>query len=171
MRRRRIALIGLRGAGKTTLGRRLAADTGVPFIELNAEVEREAGLPLAEIFGLYGQGGFRRLERRCLERLLRDHAQAVISIGGGIVAEEATYNLLLDHCHTVWLKASPAEHMARVLAQGDLRPMAGNSEAMDDLKNILTAREALYRKADTIIDTSGEAPEQSLARLRDAVEA
>ncbi len=168
-RRKRIALIGLRGAGKSTLGNLLARELRVPFIEINREVERETGLPLNEMFALYGQSGYRRIERRCLERLIKDNERAVISVGGGIVAEEEAFKLLLGNCYTVWLKAAPEEHMARVLAQGDLRPMAGNEEAMEDLKRILAAREALYSKADAVVDTSGATPETSLAKLRDTV--
>lgn len=168
-RRKRIALIGMRGAGKSTLGGLLAKELRVPFIEINREVERETGLPLNEMFALYGQAGYRRIERRCLERLIKDNERSVISVGGGIVAEEEAFKLLLGNCYTVWLKAAPEEHMARVLAQGDLRPMAGNEEAMEDLKRILAAREALYSKADAVVDTSGEAPEASLAKLRDTV--
>jgi XRE family aerobic/anaerobic benzoate catabolism transcriptional regulator len=168
-RRRRIALIGLRGAGKSTLGARLAAELRLPFVELNREVERETGLPVAEVIALYGQAGYRRIERRSLDRVLRENERAVISPGGGVVSEEETFDLLLANCYTVWLRASPEEHMSRVLAQGDLRPMAGNDEAMDDLRRILDVREPLYRKADAIVDTSGQTPEQSLARLRDAI--
>lgn len=165
-RRQRIALIGLRGAGKSTLGALLAADLQVPFIELDREVEQEAGLPLGEIFTLYGQAGYRRLERRCLERVLQVYSRAVIAVGGGMVAEEDTFALLLAHCYTVWLKATPEEYMARVLAQGDLRPMAGSATAMEDLKQILAAREPLYRRADAVVETSGHPPQASLAALR-----
>ena len=168
-RRKRIALIGLRGAGKSTLGGLLAKELRVPFIEINREIERETGLPLNEMFALYGQAGYRRIERRCLERLIKDNERAVISVGGGIVAEEEAFKLLLGNCYTVWLKAAPEEHMARVLAQGDLRPMAGNEEAMEDLKRILAARETFYGKADAVVDTSGETPEASLAKLRETV--
>lgn len=168
-RRQRIALIGLRGAGKTTLGGMLAKNLHLPFIELDREIEREIGLPLSELFALYGQAGYRRIELRCLERLLKEHERAVIAVGGGVVSEEETFNLLLAHCHTVWLKAQPEEHMARVVAQGDLRPMAGNDEAMEDLKRILTAREPLYRKADSMVDTSGQTLEESFAALRQLV--
>jgi XRE family aerobic/anaerobic benzoate catabolism transcriptional regulator len=165
-RRRRIALVGLRGAGKTTLGGALARELGVPFVELDREIEREAGISLSEVFLLYGQMGYRRIERRCLERIIRAHEQMVMTVGGGIVSEPETYNALLLNCFTVWVRASPDEHMARVVAQGDLRPMQGNAEAMEDLKRILAAREPLYRKADATVDTSGERPEQSLPRLR-----
>jgi len=168
-RRKRIAIIGLRGAGKSTLGALLANELKVPLIELNREVARETGLPVSEVIALYGLPAYRRIERRVLERVTREQERAVIVAGGGIVTEEEAFNLLLANCYTVWLKARPEEHMARVMAQGDLRPMAGNDEAMDDLKRILAAREALYGKADAVIDTSGETPAASLAKLRDAV--
>lgn len=168
-RRERIALVGLRGAGKTTLGRRLAHARGVPFIELDGEVEREAGVSLSEIFLLYGQAGYRRYERRCLERVLDAHPRCVIATGGSLVTEAATLDLLLTHCRTVWLKARPEEHMARVVAQGDTRPMAGNAEAMEDLRRILDARTALYAQADLVVDTGGLDPEQSYASLSNAV--
>jgi XRE family aerobic/anaerobic benzoate catabolism transcriptional regulator len=169
LRRNRIALIGLRGAGKSTLGPRLAAQLHSRYVELDTEIERESGLPLTELFSLYGQAGYRRFERRCLERLLADNAQMVLAVGGGIVAEGDTFELLLGNCYTVWLRARPEEHMARVIGQGDLRPMSGNAEAMDDLKRILIAREPLYRKADAVVDTSGQDVEASLARLRAAL--
>jgi XRE family aerobic/anaerobic benzoate catabolism transcriptional regulator len=168
-RRWRVALIGLRGAGKSTLGARLAQELGAPFIEIDREIERDAGMPVAEIFSLYGQTGYRRFEKRALERVVSEHERAVLSVGGGIVSQPDTYAFLLAHCHTVWLKAAPEEHMARVIAQGDLRPMAGHEEAMDDLRRILKAREALYAKADTVVDTSGGDIEASFARLREAV--
>jgi XRE family aerobic/anaerobic benzoate catabolism transcriptional regulator len=169
VRRKRIALIGLRGAGKSTLGGLLAKHINAPFIELNRAIERETGLPISEMFALYGQAGYRRIERRCLERVLDQNDRAVISAGGGIVTEDEAFNLLLNGCFTVWLQAQPEEHMSRVISQGDLRPMAGNEEAMEDLKRILAAREPLYRKADAIVDTSGETPEESLAKLREVV--
>jgi XRE family aerobic/anaerobic benzoate catabolism transcriptional regulator len=168
-RRRRVALVGLRGAGKTTLGSALAAELRLPFVELDREIEREAGIGLSEVFLLYGQNGYRRIERRCLERMLDAHAEMVIAVGGGIVSEPDAYDLLLRHCFTVWVKASPDEHMARVVAQGDLRPMQGKVEAIDDLKRILDAREPLYRKADVTLDTSGDDAQQSLIKLRQAV--
>lgn len=171
VRRKRLALIGLRGAGKTTLGELLAQELDVPFVELDREIEREAGLTLSEVFMLYGQGGYRRLERRCLERVIRAHEHAVLSVGGGIVSEPETYNLLLTNCYTVWLKAAPEEHMARVAAQGDFRPMQDNTEAMEDLRRILAAREPLYAKADATVDTSGHSPQQTLIKLRQVVTA
>lgn len=170
-RRKRIALVGLRGAGKTTLGVALAKEMRRPFVELDREIEREAGIGLSEVFLLYGQAGYRRIERRCLERTVDANPELVISVGGGIVSEPETYNLLLLGCFTVWVKAAPDEHMARVVAQGDFRPMQGNAEAMEDLRRILEAREPLYRKADVTLDTTGETPDQSLARLRQLVAA
>lgn len=169
VRRNRVALIGLRGAGKTTLGKRLAREMGVPFIELVAEVEKDIGMPVSEVFSLYGQAGYRRLEKRTLERVLKQHERAVFSIGGGIVSQTETYDLLLSSCFTVWLKARPEDHMARVIAQGDLRPMAGNDEAMEDLRRILEAREALYGKADTSIETSDASEDETFNRLRQLV--
>lgn len=170
-RKRRLALVGLRGAGKTTLGGALAKELRLPFVELDREIERDAGISLGEVFSLYGQTGYRRIERRCLERIIQSDRQVVIAVGGGIVSEPETYNLLLANCFTVWIKAAPAEHMARVVAQGDLRPMQGNVEAMEDLNRILTAREPLYRKADAILDTGGERFEQSFVKLRQTVSA
>jgi len=161
----RIALIGLRGAGKTTLGTALAAQLGVPFIELDREIERTAGVPLSTIFDLYGQAGFRRLERTCLDRVLAEHPRFVLATGGSLVSEPATFEHLLATCRTIWLHASPAEHMERVVAQGDMRPMAGNRESMADLQRILAGREALYRRADADVDTSHRPIEESLSDL------
>jgi len=161
----RIALIGLRGAGKTTLGRLLAQRLDVPFMELTKEIERDAGMNLAEIMALGGQPMYRRYERRVLERIIQENEKAVIATGGGLVSEPANLDLLLSSCFTVWVTASPEEHMARVIAQGDRRPMADNPEAMADLKTILEEREALYAKADRRLDTAGAAVEESLAAL------
>ena len=154
-RRHRIALVGLRGAGKSTLGRRLATDLGATFVELNREIERVAGYGLTEIHNLLGPSAYRRYERRALEEALALYPDAVIATPGGIVSDPATFNLLLSNCFTVWLTASPEEHMRRVVAQGDMRPMAGNAEAMDDLRRILAGRAAFYGKADLTFDTSG----------------
>jgi XRE family transcriptional regulator, aerobic/anaerobic benzoate catabolism transcriptional regulator len=168
-RRHRIALIGLRGAGKSTLGHRLAAVRGAPFVELDREIERESGLELGEIFALYGQGAFRRYERRSLEAVIERHPEAVIATGGSLVSEPGTFDLLLATCFTVWLKAAPEEHMSRVLEQGDTRPMADNEQAMADLRRILDGRAALYAKADAVVDTAGRTVEESLAALAAAV--
>jgi XRE family aerobic/anaerobic benzoate catabolism transcriptional regulator len=165
----RIAFIGLRGAGKTTLGSMLADTWGVKFVELDSEIEKDAGMALEEIFSLYGQAGYRRFERRILERVLDSKQRAVLSVGGGVVSERETYDRLLGSCYTVWVKAQPEEHMSRVVAQGDLRAMAENDEAMDDLRRILSAREPLYRMADFELDTSGDSVEQSFAKLKKAI--
>jgi len=168
-RRQRIALIGLRGAGKSTLGARLAKTKNVPFIELDREVERESGTTLSEVFVLYGQSAYRRYERRALENVIEHHHRAVIATGGSIVTEPATFDLLLSACFTVWLTAAPEEHMGRVVAQGDYRPMAENDEAMDDLRRILASRNALYAKADATVDTAGKTVDQCLRELTAAV--
>ena len=168
-RRARIALIGLRGAGKSTLGSKLAAELCVPFVELDQEIEKDAGMALAEIFSLYGQSGYRRIEKKTLERVLQQHDRAVLSIGGGVVSEKDTYDKLLANCFTVWIKAHPEEHMSRVIAQGDFRAMADNTEAMEDLRRILEAREPLYRRADVQLETSNEELEDSFLKLKRAV--
>ncbi|MBI4987926.1 MAG: helix-turn-helix transcriptional regulator [Rhodocyclales bacterium] len=165
-RRNRIALIGLRGAGKTTLGRRFAEHLGVPFVELNEEIQREAGVPMSEIFSLYGENAYRRLERRCLERVLERNDRAVIATGGGLVTETPTYELLRSACYTVWIKASPEEHMQRVIAQGDLRPMHGREESMADLRRILAERNDLYGQADAVIDTSNKTVDENQEQLQ-----
>ena len=170
-RRKRIALIGLRGAGKSTLGSKLALEMRVPFIELDNEIEKDTGMPLAEIFSLYGQSGYRAIERRTLARVLAGQECAVLSVGGGIVSEKETFDYLLSHCYTVWVKAQPEEHMSRVLEQGDFRAMAGNNRAMDDLRQILEAREPMYRQADMELDTSGSSVEASFLKLKSTLQA
>jgi XRE family aerobic/anaerobic benzoate catabolism transcriptional regulator len=167
----RIALIGLRGAGKTTLGRRLAEWLDVPFVEMGAEIERQSGISLNEIFSLYGQTAYRRYERRALERILETCPRAVIATGGSLVSEPGTFELLLNSCFTVWIKASPEEHMARVVAQGDFRPMGGSPEAMDDLRSILAGREPLYASADAAVDTAGKSADESFDELARVVDA
>lgn len=168
VRRRRIALIGLRGAGKSTLGNRLAGELGVPFIELDRLIEQRSGLGLSVIFDLYGQSGFRRLERECLDHVLHNDPAFVLATGGSLVSESTTFERLLSECFTVWLRTTPEEHMQRVIAQGDTRPMAEtteNREAMAELKNILAGREPLYRRADVIVDTHAKSPQESFAAL------
>jgi len=168
-KRERIALIGLRGGGKTTLGALLAKRMGVPFIRLSQEIEREAGTSMDEIFSLYGQSGYRRYEKRALEAVVTKNKQAVIEIPGGLVTEPAAFELLLTSCLVVWLSASPDEHMARVIAQGDHRPMDDNNEAMEDLRRILQGRAQLYGKADIALSTSGKSVQQSLEELSSAI--
>jgi XRE family aerobic/anaerobic benzoate catabolism transcriptional regulator len=162
----RIALVGLRGAGKSTLGQMLADDLDVPFVELNREIERVAGCGLAEIHNLLGPAAYRRYERRALEETIQLYPDAVIATPGGVVSDPATFNLLLAHCMTVWLKASPEEHMQRVVDQGDLRPMSGNQEAMDDLKRILVGRAPFYGRADLQVETGGRPLAQAFESLR-----
>ena len=175
-REQRVALIGLRGAGKSTLGLQLANERGVPFIELDREIEREAGTSMNEILLLHGQAGYRRYERRALFRIAEDHPTGVVmTTGGSIVSERETFDLLQSRFYCVWLKASPEEHMARVVAQGDMRPFntthGATSEAMDDLRRILSSREALYARADAVVDTAARSLKQSFADLKRAVPA
>jgi XRE family aerobic/anaerobic benzoate catabolism transcriptional regulator len=165
LRRRRIALIGLRGGGKSTLGRLLADRLGVPFIELDREVEKRSGASLSEIFDMFGQDTFRRAEREALDDILRQHQHFVIAASGSIVTEPGTMELLLSSCFTVWVRAEPAEHMQRVMAQGDMRPMANSPRAMEDLISILRSREPLYAKAEVALMTTGKTPEHALAEL------
>ena len=169
-RGRRVALIGLRGAGKSTLGRLAAAARDIPFVELNAEIEATSGMPVNELMALYGQEGYRRLERHAVERIAAAHDSVILAVAGGIVSEPDTFNFLLRHFHTIWLKAKPEEHMSRVRKQGDTRPMAGNPAAMDELKTILTSRESLYAQSGAQVDTSGKDVEDSLADLLETIE-
>ncbi|MDB5889641.1 MAG: helix-turn-helix protein [Polaromonas sp.] len=173
-REQRIALIGLRGAGKSTLGLQLAAARGLPFVELDREIEREAGTSMNEILLLHGQAGYRRYERRALLRIAEEHPDGlVMTTGGSIVSERETFDLLQSRFYCVWLKASPEEHMARVVAQGDMRPFnttqGATSEAMEDLRRILASRESLYARADAVVDTAARTLRQSLADLTRAV--
>jgi XRE family aerobic/anaerobic benzoate catabolism transcriptional regulator len=168
-RKNRIALIGLRGAGKTALGHRLADDLGFPFIELSREIEQFAGCQISEIHNLYGANAYRRYERRALEEAIQIYPEVVIATPGGLVSDSANFNVLLSHCTTVWLQADAADHMGRVAAQGDMRPMAASREAMEDLKRILEGRSAFYSKADLAINTSGRSEDQAFDALRTSV--
>jgi XRE family transcriptional regulator, aerobic/anaerobic benzoate catabolism transcriptional regulator len=161
----RVALIGLRGAGKSTLGRQAAEKLGWRFVELNKEIENEAGFSVGEVFSLYGQDGYRRYEQAALERIIRDKGPMVLATGGGIVSDPVTFERLLANFFTVWVKATPAEHMSRVRKQGDLRPMGADKAAMAELITILQSREQLYSRARTVIDTSGATIDQSLMAL------
>ncbi|QTN23173.1 helix-turn-helix transcriptional regulator [Rhizobacter sp. AJA081-3] len=164
-----VALIGLRGAGKSTLGAMLAEDLGFPFVELSREIEKFAGCSISEIQALYGQNAYRRYERRALEESIQIYPEAVIATPGGIVSDPANFNLLLQHCTTVWLQAEPEDHMKRVVAQGDTRPMAASREAMDDLKSILAGRAAFYSKAEFQLDTSAQELQPTFVALRSLV--
>jgi XRE family aerobic/anaerobic benzoate catabolism transcriptional regulator len=161
----RVALIGLRGAGKSTLGRMLAEELDFPFVELSRQIEQFAGCTISEIQALYGQNAYRRYERRALEESIQIYPEAVIAIPGGLVSDPATFNLLLAHCTTVWLYADPQDHMKRVAAQGDMRPMAASKEAMEDLKGILAGRAAFYSKAEMRLDTSDQPLEETFRKL------
>ncbi len=165
----RVALLGLRGAGKSTLGRLLGEDLGFPFVELGEEIEKFTGCSVAEIQALYGMNAYRRYERRALEEAIQIYPEGVIAIPGGLVSDPATFNLLLAHCTTVWLQADPEDHMKRVAAQGDMRPMADSKEAMEDLKRILAGRAPFYSKAEFRLDTSAQPLQATFAALRDIV--
>ena len=165
----RIALVGLRGAGKSTLGTLLAEDLGFPFVELSREIEKFAGCSISEIQALYGVNAYRRYERRALEEAIQIHSEAIIATPGGLVSDPASFNLMLSHCTTVWLQAAPEDHLNRVTAQGDLRPMAASKEAMEDLKGILAGRAAFYSKADFQLDTSSQELPATFAKLRSIV--
>ena len=165
----RVALIGLRGAGKSALGQMLAEDLGFPFVELSREIEKFAGCSVAEIQALYGQNAYRRYERRAMEETIQIYPEAVSATPGGLVSDPATFNQLLSHCTTGWLQADPEDHMNRVLAQGDTRPMAASKEAMEDLKVILEGRAAFYSKAQLTLNTSAQGLEPSFALLRSQV--
>jgi XRE family aerobic/anaerobic benzoate catabolism transcriptional regulator len=164
-----IALIGLRGAGKSTLGKVLAKKIGWSFVELNKEIEAQNGLSVAEIIALYGQEGFRRMEQAALGQLLARKELMVLATGGGIVSEPLTFDLILSSFYTIWLKAEPEEHMMRVRKQGDLRPMADDRSAMAELRNILVSREPLYSRASAVVDTAGLSVDAAAARLFNAV--
>lgn len=169
-RAQRICLIGLRGAGKSTLGRMIARHFDVPFVELNQEVEARAGMPVGEVMALYGAEGYRDIEAQALTEILSKHNRMIMAVAGGIVSDPQVYDMLLAGCHTIWLRAKPSDHMDRVRAQGDLRPMRGQPQAMAQLKTILSTRENLYRLATASLDTSGrtlDGARQALIRLVD----
>lgn len=165
----RIALIGLRGAGKSTLGELAAQQLQIPFLELNDEIEESGGMSVNEVIALYGQEGYRLLEHQAVERIVATHSSVILAIAGGIAAQPDTFNYLLGNYHTIWLRAEPEDHMQRVRAQGDERPMAGSPNAMNELRKILTNREEQYRRADAKVDTSNATVEQSLAALTDTI--
>lgn len=168
-RGQRIALVGLRGAGKTTLGRMLAQELDTPFVELDREIERVSGLSIAHILELYGQQAYRRYEMQALQTLLAERPRFVVATGGSLVSEPGTFELLLRSCFTAWIRTTPEEHMSRVIAQGDQRPMAGSEQAMEDLRRILEEREPLYGRADVTVETTGASEEESVAALKEAV--
>ena len=163
--RRTIALLGLRGAGKTTIGRQLARELHMRFVELDRRVEKAADMSLGEIFSLYGDAYYRRLERDTLAQLLAEGRPMVLATGGGIVTSPDTYAMLKQSAVTVWLRATPEDHWNRVVRQGDRRPMADHPEAMADLRALLASRESLYASADHTIETSGRSVKALVAQL------
>ncbi|KPP85992.1 MAG: XRE family transcriptional regulator, aerobic/anaerobic benzoate catabolism transcriptional regulato [Rhodobacteraceae bacterium HLUCCO07] len=169
-RAQRVCLIGLRGAGKSTLGRLGGEALGVPFVELNRDIEDHSGMPIDEVMAFYGQDGYRNLEAQAVRRVIEKHDTLILAVAGGIVAEPETFELLLNHFYTIWIRTSPEEHMSRVREQGDERPMAGNAEAMEQLEAILSSREPLYEKAMAQIETSGRTVEQSVSDLVTVIE-
>lgn len=171
VKRQRVCLIGLRGAGKSSLGAKLGQRLSVPFVELNQEIEQLSGMSVGEVINLYGQDGYRALETQAIEKMVVSHERVIMAAAGGIVSSPDSYKYLLKHFHTVWLKATPDEHMERVLAQGDKRPMADNPEAMQQLRSLLTSREVLYSHADCQLDTSGQTLEYCQQELAQLVEA
>ena len=170
LRASRICLVGLRGAGKSTLGQMASDALGIPFVELGKEIEAETEMPLAEVMALYGIEGYRRMEADVLERINTKYDRVILAVAGGIVAEEATYARLLQQFHTVWIKTSGPEHMQRVRAQGDVRPMQGNPAAMSQLNALLEARVPLYQRAEAQVDTAGRTPGSSLQDLLGQIE-
>ena len=167
---RAVALLGIRGAGKSTVGPRVAEALGLPFVELDERIEAAAGLSLVEVFALHGESYYRRLEARCLAEVLALDEAGVIALPGGIVGNEEAFELARKHCLCVWLKARPEDHMARVLAQGDHRPMAGSSDAMAELRVLFADREPLYLQAEVVVDTSASTVKTVVATVVEAVE-
>ena len=165
LRAQRICLIGLRGAGKSTLGEAAADKLGIPFVELNQRIETAAGMPISEIISLYGQEGFRQMQAEQLRAIVESEKKLILAVGGGIVGDEDTYGVVLERFFAIWLRTSPAEHMARVRQQGDLRPMQGHPQAMDQLKAFLTARTPQYERAAAQIDTSNKPVSSSVNDL------
>jgi XRE family aerobic/anaerobic benzoate catabolism transcriptional regulator len=161
----RVALIGLRGAGKSTLGRIVAERIGWQFVELNKEIERDNDMSVPEIFAMYGQEGYRRFEQAAVRKLIARDGPILLATGGGIVAEPVTFDLVLSSFYTVWLKAEPEEHMRRVREQGDLRPMGGDASAMQELRAILVNREPFYARARAMVDTAGLSVDEAAERL------
>jgi XRE family aerobic/anaerobic benzoate catabolism transcriptional regulator len=161
----RVALLGLRGAGKSSVGALVAKRLQVPFVELDQRVEEAVGLPLAEIFAVHGEAYYRRVEREVLSRVLAGDGPFVLAAGGGLVTDATTYDALQRGCTTVWLRCKPEEHMARVAAQGDLRPMARRSDAMAELRTLLASRGPLYARADHAVETSGLSAERVAERV------
>lgn len=168
-KRRRIALVGMRGAGKSTLGRGLANHYDLPFIQLGAQIEKLAGMTIPEIFALTGRSGYRRFEEQALLESLTNNESCVLETGGGIVSDPHMLNTILTTCFVIWVQTTPDEHMQRVIDQADLRPMQANADAMEDLKQILEERTPFYEKAHARLDTTGKDVEQSLGELVDLV--
>jgi XRE family aerobic/anaerobic benzoate catabolism transcriptional regulator len=164
-RSRRLCLIGLRGAGKSTLGRAMSKRFGAPFVELNAEIEKQGAMPVSEIIALYGPEGYREIEGRAVVEVAEAYDHVILAVGGGIVSDRHTYRYLRQRFHTIWVKAHPEEHMERVRLQGDMRPMEGNPRAMVQLQGLLNSREAAYTQADATLDTSGKSLGQSEGEL------
>jgi XRE family aerobic/anaerobic benzoate catabolism transcriptional regulator len=160
-----VALVGLRGAGKSTLGALAAKELGVPFVELDALVAKKAGMSLPVIFEMHGEAHFRKLERDVLKKFLADTPRAVLATSGSIVTDKDTYALLREHATTIWLRAEAGDHLKRVVAQGDLRPMQGRPAASRELEGLLRARQKLYAQAVATIDTSSLGLEQSVQRI------
>lgn len=166
----RIALIGLRGAGKSTLGRLASVELRIPFVELNDQIEEQSGMPISDVMDLYGQEGYRALEHQAMSRVMVTHECVILAVAGGIVSAPDSFRLLLDNYHTIWLRASPADHMSRVLSQGDHRPMAGSVSALDELVTILASREKLYANADATLETSGKSETETVGELLSIIE-